>query len=336
MTEEPEAASPPDHAPDDAAEAAPDTQPAPAAAPADATQPAPSPAPDAAPETGEPAVEVAAAAAVPAQAPSPAPPPVSRRKRALGILAQVAGVLGIVVCLALVVGVLLGRGWATDSVSQVATGVDEKLALAVPLMDKASAKVSEVSGRVGALADAATTVAALPGPGAELRTGLRSALNRVSERYLELRSTYGDVQQAAGGALDRLQTLEQVIPGFELPQGPVDALARLDAGVQELDATITGLADAVPETGPISAIATAAATKATEAQAKLQDVNGVIDDARTRLDEVRAKVASTADTINAAITIGAVGTILILLYFALLHWVLFATGRRLRRGASVS
>jgi hypothetical protein len=188
---------------------------------------------------------------------------------------------------------------------------------------------------VGALADAATTVAAMPGPGAELRAGLRSALNRVAERYLELRSSYGEVQQAAGGALDRLRTLEQLIPGFELPQGPVDALARLDAGVQELDATIVGLADAVPETGPIATVATAAAARATRAQERLQGLNGVIDDARTRLDEVRAKVASTADGVNTVVTLGAVGTILVLLYFALLHWVLLRAGGRLRRGASV-
>jgi methyl-accepting chemotaxis protein len=307
------------------------TKPAPAATSTTTTQPAPQPPFDAA----EGAAEATAAVAVSPQGSSTATPTARRRTKVLGIAAQVAGVLGIVVCLALVVGVLLGRGWATDSVTQVAVGVDEKLALAVPLMDKASAKVSEVSGRVGALADAATTVAALPGPGAELRTGLRSALNRVSERYLELRSSFGDVQQAAGGALDRLQTLEQLLPGFELPQGPVDALARLDAGVQELDATIVGLADAVPETGPIAAVATAAAARATRAQERLQEVNGAIDDARIKLDEVRAKVASTADGVNTGVTLGALGTILVLLYFVLLHWVLFRTGGRLRRGASV-
>jgi hypothetical protein len=335
MTDDLEPASPPDPA----QEPVPATEPAPA--PAAEAAPAAVPAPETAPGAAAavPAPETAPAAdpaAVPALTPSAAPPTVSRRNRVLGFTAQVAGVIGIVVCLALIVGVLLGRGWATDSVTQLATGVDAKVALAVPLMDRASAKVSEVSGRVGALADAATAVAALPGPGAELRIALRSALNRVSERYLELRTTYGDVRQAAGGALDRLETLERLLPGFALPQGPVDALTRLDAGVQELDATVMGLADAIPDSGPIAAVATAAATRATEAQAKLQAVNGVVDDARTKLGEVRAKVASTADTVNTGITLGAIGTILLLLYFALLHWVLFRTGARLRRGASGS
>lgn len=340
MTNEMDAPPPPDPA----------TEPAPASASTAATQPAPEPPPDAAaaavaagpvpafetaPEAGSPppdAAAVAAVAGVPEPVPTASPPTAGRRNRVLGLAAQVAGVIGIVVCLALVVGMLLGRSWATGTVSELATGVDDKIAQAVPVMDRASAKVSEVSGRVGALADAATAVAALPAPGADLRATLRGALNRVSERYLELRTAYGDVRETAGGALDRLETLDRLIPGFAIPQGPVDALTRLDAGIQELDTKVIGLAEAIPDTGPIALVATAAATRATEAQAKLQSVNDVIDDARTRLAEVRAKVASTADTVNTAITLGTVAMILVLLYFALLHWVLFRTGRRLRRG----
>lgn len=272
----------------------------------------------------------------PVSAAAPAPASTGGRNRALGLVAEVAGVIGIVLCLVLAVGVLVGRGWAMDTVGEVATGIDAKVAKAVPLLDTASQKVSEVSGRVGAVADAANALAARPNPSNELLQGLSGAVGNVSDRYLELRATYGQFRDTAATALDRLQVLDRLIPGFEIPQGPVDALAKLDAGVSELDAKIMGLANAIPESGPIDAAATAIATKAGEVQAKLDGLVGVIDDAQTRLAELRTQLASTADTITSAISIGSIGVILLLLYFALLHWVLFRTGRQLRREAAAS
>ena len=269
----------------------------------------------------------------PAPAASPAPAAPSRRNRRLGMAAQVAGVVGIVVCLLLAAGVLMGRGWATDTVSTVTTNIDSKLAQAVPLLDTASTKVSEVAGRVGAVADAATALAAAPAPGGELLQGLMGAVTNVSDRYLELRATYGSLKESVTGALEGLQTLSRLVPGFSVPQGPVDALAKLDAAVTEMDAKITGLTDAIPESGPIDMVATAIATKVGEVEAKLQTLVGTIDDAQARLAEVRTELASTTDTINAAISIGSLVLVLLLVWVAVLHWVLFRTGRRMRAEA---
>jgi hypothetical protein len=290
------------------------------------TAPLPDPIADPAP--------VQAAAPVPAPVPAPAAAPApaahSRRNRRLGMAAQIAGVVGIIVCLVLAAGVLLGRGWATDTVSTVTTNIDAKLAEAVPLLDTASSKVSEVAGRVGAVADAANALADRPAPSSELLQGLMGAVTNVSDRYLELRATYGSLKESVTGALEGLQTLDRLIPGFSIPQGPVDALAKLDAAVTEMDAKITGLTDAIPESGPIDMVATAIATKVGEVEAKLQTLVGVIDDAQARLAEVRTQLASTSGTINTVISIGSLGLVLALLWVAVLHWVLFRAGRRLR------
>ena len=167
--------------------------PAPAAEPAPAVEAAPiaetAPLPDPVPA---PATAVAPAAV---SAPvAPAATSTSGRNRALGLAAQVAGIVGIVLCLVLAVGVLVGRGWAMDTVSEVATGIDAKAAKAVPLLDTASQKVSEVSGRVGVVADAANALAARPNPSNEFLQGLMGAVGNVSDRYLELRATYGELK----------------------------------------------------------------------------------------------------------------------------------------------
>jgi flagellin-like hook-associated protein FlgL len=315
--------------PDPMPQAAPDQAPVPGAA---EPEPVPHAAPDHAPVPAAAEPEpVPTPAATPAAQPAVAAAKAGGGHRGLGLAAQVVGVIGIVLCLVLAVGVIVGRGWATDTVSQVSTSIDSQVARAVPLLDTASGKVSEVSGRVGALADAATALAGRPNPSNEVLQGLMGALTNVSDRYLELRAKYGELKATVTSALDRLQMLDRLIPGFSIPQGPVDALANLDAAVTDLDAKIMGIAGAIPETGPIDAAATAVATKATEVKGKLDGLVGVIDDAQTRLTDLRAKLASTTDTIRTAISIGSLGLVLLLLYFAFLHWVLFRTGRQMRR-----
>ena len=52
--------------------------------------------------------------------------------------------------------------------------------------------------------------------------------------------------------------------------------------------------------------------------------------------ELRAQLASTTDTIRLSINLGSLGLILVLLWVAVLHWVLFRTGRGMRREAAGS
>src|SRR4051794_1032542 len=96
-----------------------------------------------------------------------------RRNRTLGFAGQVAGIFGIVLCLLLGVASLYGRGWATDSVDSVSQRVDQAISRALPPLTSASSLVTDVSQRVGEVADAADGVAAEPTAGGTLLTGLR-------------------------------------------------------------------------------------------------------------------------------------------------------------------
>ena len=92
----------------------------------------------------------------------------------LGTVGQVAGVLGIVVCLLLVIGVIIGDVWAVRTVDDVAAAIDAKIAKADPLLTQASAKVGEISGRVSTVADIAAGIAADPSPGGAVADTLRA------------------------------------------------------------------------------------------------------------------------------------------------------------------
>ena len=254
-----------------------------------------------------------------------------RRDRVLGTAGQIAGVLGIVVCLLLAVGVIVGDAWAGGTVDDVAAAVDAKIAKADPLLTQASAKVGEISGRVSTVADIAAGIAADPSPGGAVADALRVGLAAVSDRYQTLRSNFAGVRESVQSIVDRLETLDRLVPGISIPQGPADALAAFDARVQEFDAKVTGLITIEPGQGPVNQAAATIAKKAGEIDARITDLQGRIGDVQQRVSALRTKLSDTSGTIKLGITLGAFGSILLLLYLALLHWVLFRHSGEIRR-----
>ena len=259
--------------------------------------------------------------------PDAAPTP---RDRWLGWAGQVVGVVGIVVSLGLIVAVLLGRGWLVDRADEMAGTVDAALARGVTLVDTTSSRVSEVSGRVGAVADAAQALSTNPNPAPGLSEALSAQLQPIQDRYLALRSAYTDVKTSVVSAFDRLQTLDRLLPFFSIPQGPVDALQSLDAQLQAIDAKVSDLFT-TPGSGAVNAIAAGVATKASNLQTGLGSVTGSLDDLSARITTVAANVQAKADQVKLMITLGSLVPVVLLLYLAFLHWVLFQAGSRMRR-----
>ena len=323
-TETPPAGTPPEDQP--APETAADGSSAPVdLAPAPDVPAQPIPAPDV------PSADAAPASDVPAAAPSPTR---RRRDRVLGTVGQVFGIVGIVVCLVLVVGAVVGREWAVGTVDDVAAAVDAQIAKADPLLTQASATVGEISGRVSTVGDVAAGVAADPSPGGAVADSLRTVLATVSDRYQALRTNYGDVREAVVSMVDRLQTLGRIVPGVSIPQGPVDALAALDTRLQAFDAKVTGLITIDPGQGPVNKAAAAIAQAASDVNTKLTDLQGGIGDVQQRVSTLRTRISDAAGTMKMGITLGEIGSILVFLYLALLNWVLFRHSGEIRRRTS--
>ena len=249
----------------------------------------------------------------------------------LGTVGQVVGVVGLVVCLVLAFGVVLARGWAVGTVDDVAGAAVAQVARAEPLLSQASARVGEISGRVSTVADVAAGIAANPIPAPGLAEGLRTALASVSDRYQGLRSNYTDVREALVSLGDRLQTLDRLVPGFSIPEGPTDALAALDERLRESDANVTGFIDIEPGQGPLNQVATTIAERAAEVDARIDGVQGRLADVEERIVALEARILDAAGATKTAITVGSIGAILLWLYLALLHWVLFRHSGEIRR-----
>ena len=281
-------------------------------------------------ENVTPASEVVAVTP-PVSEPGPAEP--SRRDRLLGTAGQVAAVAGIVVCLLFVVGVLAGRIWVVSTVDDVAAAIDAQIAKAEPLLDQASVRIGEISGRVGAVGDVAAGIAADPSPGGSVAETLRTAVASVNERYQGMRANYADLRETVVSMVDRLQTLDRLVPGFSVPQGPIDSLSALNTRVQEFDAKLNDLLTIEPGQGPINQAAAAVAQKASDIETKFDGLQAGISDVQERITALRTKLSDTAGTIKLGVTLGTIGTILLLAWIAFLHWVLFRHSGEIRRRA---
>ena len=249
--------------------------------------------------------------------------PVGTPTRAPSKPLQVVGIVGIVVVILLAVLVLLGRGWAVDKVDVVAASIDDGLAKVPPLLDRADDGVTRVQERITIVGDAATAVSAAANEPPEIVQRFSAALTGVSERYIPLRESYADARARIVSVSDRLETLDRLLPGMSLPQGPSDTLVALDTKVQALDDRIMGLLTVNERASRVGEAADAVNAKTTEVVGSLDEVKVGIGNLEVRLEETRTKVASTADSVRLAITIGTLIVLLLLAYLAALHVVLY-------------
>lgn len=296
--------------------------------------PVPDPAPTP-PAASAPASAPASEPAPVASAPAPAPRP-GKGRRATGIIGQVAGIVGIIVSIALIVGVLFLRGWSTDTVTEVAANVDAGIARVDPLLETAGSTVDQVAERVGDVAAAADAVALDPNATPAALQGVLDRLAGVSEKYTELRTGYAGAREQIVSVLDRLALVDRLVPGFDIPEGPVDALTALDEKARALDAQIMQLIDAGLAVQAVNKAAAAIADKAHQVEAGLDTIATGIDEVGVRLDQLRTEISSIAGTINTVITLLCVALILLLAYMALLHWVLFRSSRGFARAPSAA
>jgi hypothetical protein len=252
-----------------------------------------------------------------------------RRDRWLGGAGQVAGAIGIVLSVLLAVGVLLGRGWAVDTVDQLAGRVDQGIDRAIAPLTTASTVVGDVSQRIGDVATAADAVAALPAPQNDKIAALQSKLQALGNRYLELRASYADLRQNIADAISRLQAIDRVLPGVSLPQGPIDKLQELDAKIQQVDAAIMDVMGADLAGTAVDQVAGRIAGRAREAESNLSGVSDRLGGVATDLQDLQTNLASYASTAKTAITLGAIGGAIVFLWLAFVHLVLFRVSRRL-------
>ena len=127
--------------------------------------------------------------------------------------------------------------------------------------------------------------------------------------------------------IDRVQTLDRLLPFIDLPPGPVDKLTELDARSRR--STTRSWASWARISPPgASTGGRRHRDKARNAQAKLDGVSDRLNAVATDLTALQTDLDSISGKAKTAINLGVIGAILLFVYLALLHVLLFRVSRR--------
>lgn len=249
--------------------------------------------------------------------------------RILGVVAAVLGVIGIVVCLVVAVGVWVVRPAVTDKVNEIVAIGTEGLAKADDLAVVASDRLTTVSDRLANIQGTLDTVATSTLIDTAVGQAIRDAVSGfTSGPYAELRSSFAGLRERVVTLSGVVQRLDAAIPGIELPGIVTDAVDDVDARLTQLDQTVASV-DSIAGNGVTSK------EQVTQLSSQVGEINDVIgavvpglETARAQIADAQARLDNASEKSNSLISLLAVVVTIIFIYLALLHVLLYKQGRR--------
>ncbi len=254
--------------------------------------------------------------------------------RALGWLAMVVGVIGVVVCLVVAVGVWVVKPQVTDRAHEIVAIAHEGVQKADDLAVTAGGHLTTVSDRLTTIEGLLTSVAGSPLVDTAVGTNIRNAISGfVGGPYAGLMADVSGLVERVQGLSTTVEKLDAAIPGLELPGVVTGAIDDVDAKLTQLDQTVTSINDIAGSGVTTSEQVTQLSTQVGDINAVIQAVIPGLDKVRTKLAEVETRLTGTDDRIERIAGISAVGVSILFIYLALLNLLLVAQGRRWARPA---
>jgi hypothetical protein len=250
-------------------------------------------------------------------------------KRVLGIGGMIVGAIGIVLSLAMIVVVWMGRGVVNEEVAAFIAPIDRGL-------ERVEAGLGEVEGRLQAMLGAVGQVNAMAerlGQTHPLDPRVADALVDAIERtlgdeYLALRESYVAVRERIAAPLERLEQLSHRFPRLPIPELPVEELQAIDERLREVDTLLRNLRTEVgsiqvPGFDLMQRVATVTQRIETLVGGLASRVSGF----KSRVDDAQMALARTQATLEGWVSVGAITLTLLCVYSALLHLSLLLLSR---------
>jgi hypothetical protein len=255
-----------------------------------------------------------------------------QRRPTLGLLAEIAGVIGAVVCVIAIFGVLLGRTWVGDRIDGVSAGVVEALDRAVAVGEAAEDGLAQWKAQTVELRTAAEELAANPALDEQAVRAIQERLAPLAERYQTARDSYVRLRERATNLFDLARRVDQLAPGIELPGTLESLVAGMDEKLTALDTAVSDLSSRAVTRTTASDSATAIATGAATLESGIDDATTLTHDVQAGLTDLQDDVDRLADRVDSVVGISSIAVATILAWVALLNVALWALGRRWRRG----
>ncbi len=252
--------------------------------------------------------------------------------RALGWLAMVVGVIGVIFCLVVAVGVWVVTPQVTDRAHEIVAIAHEGVQKADDLAVTASGHLATVSDKLTNIEGLLTSVAGSPLVDTAVGTNIRNAISGfVGGPYANLMADVSGLVERVQGLSTTVQRLDAAIPGLELPGVVSGTVDDIDAKLTQLDQTVTSINDIAGNGVTTSEQLTQLSTQVGAINEVIQVVIPGLETARTKLADVETRLTGADDRIDRIGSISAVGVTILFVYLALLNLLLVFQGRRWAR-----
>jgi uncharacterized phage infection (PIP) family protein YhgE len=249
-------------------------------------------------------------------------------KRVLGAIGMVLGVIGIVVCLALIVGTWIGRGAVNAELASIVAGIDGRLQRVDAALNQLATRLETAQERVnqaGANAMQLGQGSVADGP---VGDALRETTDQLADTYVDMRESYVTAREGILDARERLDQVRQRFPRLPIPQLPGDLLQALDQRLRDLNASLVQLrTELSARRGPVERIQDRAVTATNNVATSIGEVESLVSTVSSRVDEARTSLAETQATLEGWVTVGAIIVSALCLYGVLLNLCLFVVAR---------
>jgi hypothetical protein len=225
----------------------------------------------------------------------------------------VAAWAGILASVLLIPATILASTAVAGQVDATAQAVDQRLAVGVPLAQAASQGADAVEAAAGTIAETADAVASGSG-------GLTPVLDQVasfSSAYQSLRGAYQAAGDAAGAAVDRLESIAAVLPEG-MAENVRNGIAHVESLATQVEATATGLLDP-PTVGVVTDVAGSIAGLARDVETAMAAIGEGLAKTASDLEKTRGAISVRSDEIVLGLTVLAIAVGAWLAYSAMLN-----------------
>ncbi len=255
--------------------------------------------------------------------------------RIVGWVAAILGVIGLVICFGIAVGVWVIRPDVVTRVDNVALAVTQGLDDAAALSADASDLVTQVSERLDTVATTAQSVAGNPvidAVASRLLTG--TITNVVSGPWNQLQDRLGGMRERVVGISNAVQAADDALPFIELPGTVTGVISDVDARWTAVDERVQDMEQVAADGFSTAEQATRVADIATDASARLDAVGAALSEVHGAIETAQGDVQHAADQVEGIVLWATIIICVVAIWVGLLHLLLIAQGRRWIRGES--
>ena len=249
------------------------------------------------------------------------------------VAAKIAGIVGVVICVLIIVVVWFGLGTVSRAVDDLGNDVNNAFDRAITATDAVAGRLDETVAAIDTMRADAAELAASSTPDLARLSNLQARLGQFSDRYLEARASTPRPRNR-GRRHDDAPADRTDHPRYGVPEGAGETLAAVDAKIRAIDDAIVSTGTSLADADPGAAVADALAARATPLKDAISSGATAVHGLSTDLAGMQARADSTVDSIRSVLLLAAIALSVLFIWVLALNIALWVLGRAWERDST--